>query len=219
MRLATLLRLVLTFPVTTALVYCEEVHYNYERAANFSAYKTYQWVDTPTAAPKSDPASAPKVNAGALPNLSAAPPIFFQGIPNSPAGSSEIRDNASEDQLIDQEIKRAVDEQLARKGLIKVDKNADIQVGYHAAIRQERSLYVSGMGWGGRGNSSVQGQTSSIPIGTIVVDLYDRAQKQLIWRGDTTRTIDLKKDPGKNYKNLQAAMAKLFRNYPHPPTK
>ena len=219
MRLTNQITCLAAFLFIATCAYGQDVHYNYDRNANFAAYKTYQWVDTPTAAPKSDPASAPKVNAGALPNLSAAPPIFFQGIPNSPAGSSEIRDNASEDQLINQEIKRAVDEQLARKGLIKVDKNADIEVGYHAAIRQERSLYVSGMGWGGRGNSSVQGQTSSIPIGTIVVDLYDRAQKQLIWRGDTTRTIDLKKDPDKNYKNLQEAMAKLFRNYPHPPTK
>ena len=52
MRLATLLTLVLKFPVTTALLYSQEVHYNYERGANFSAYKTYQWVDTPTAVPK-----------------------------------------------------------------------------------------------------------------------------------------------------------------------
>jgi hypothetical protein len=126
--------------------------------------------------------------------------------------------------LINQEIKRAVDEQLAQKGLIKVDKNADLQVGYHAAIRQEQSLNVSGMGsggggWGGWWDGSVQGQTSSVPIGTIVVDLYDPAQKQLIWRGDATKTIDLKKDPDKNYRNLQKAMAKLFKNYPPAPNK
>ena len=124
--------------------------------------------------------------------------------------------------MINQEIKRAVDEQLAQKGLTKVDKNADLHVGYHAAIRQEQSLYFSG--WGDRGlggwlDGSVQGQTSSVPIGTIVVDLYDPAQKQLIWRGDATKTIDLKKDPDKNYKNLQKAMAKLFKNYPPKPNK
>ena len=229
-RLAALLNLVLTLPVTTALVYGQEVHYNYERGANFSAYKTYQWVDTPTAAPKSDPASAPKVNSGvppsfpALPNLPASPSIPLGGAPYFPGGASEIRDNASEDQLINQEIKRAVDEQLAQKGLIKVDKNADLLVEYHAAIRQEQSLYMSGLGWGGGGwggpwNGSVQGQTSSVPIGTIVVDLYDPAQKQLIWRGDATKTIDLKKDPDKNYKDLQKAMAKLFKNYPPQPKK
>ena len=230
MRLATLLALVLKFPVTTALVYGQEVHYNYERGANFSAYKTYQWVDAPAAAPKSDPACVPKADAGvppnlpALPNLPAPPPIPLGGAPYFPGGASDIRDNASEDQLINQEIKRAVDEQLAQKGLIKVDKNADLQVGYHAAIRQEQSLNVSGMGWGGRGwdgrwDGSMQGQTSSVPIGTIVVDLYDPAQKQLIWRGDATKTIDLKKDPDKNYRNLQKAMAKLFKNYPPAPNK
>src|ERR1700748_1852248 len=94
MRLTTLLALVLKFPVTTALVYGQEVHYNYERGANFSAYKTYQWVDTPAAAPKSDPASAPKANTGvppnlpALPNLPAPPPILLGGAPNFPGGAS-----------------------------------------------------------------------------------------------------------------------------------
>ena len=219
MRLATLLTLVLKFPVTTALLYGQDVHFNYERGANFSAYKTYQWNDTLTAAPKSDAVSAPKSDAGvppivpALPNLPALP-IPLGGAPYFPDGASNIRDNGSDDQLIKQEIKRAVDEQLAQKGLTRVEKGADLHVDYHAAIRQEQSLYLSGMGFGGRWDGSVQGQTSSVPVGTIVVDLYDPAQKQLIWRGDATKTIDLKKDPDKNYKNLQKAMAKLFKNYP-----
>jgi len=227
MRLATLLTLVLRFPVATAIVYGQDVHYNYEHGANFDGYKTYQWVDTSAAAPKSDPTSAPNSDAGdspnlpALPNLPDPPVPPLGGVPIFPDGASSIRDNASEDQLINQEIKRAVDEQLTQKGLIKVDENADLHVGYHAAIRQEQSLYLSG--WGSRGwggwDGSVQGQTSSVPIGTIVVDLYDPAQKQLIWRGDATKTIDLKKDPDKNYKNLQKAMAKLFKNYPPTPNK
>ena len=64
---------------------------------------------------------------------------------------------------------------------------------------------------------SVQGQTSTIPIGTMAVDLYDPARKQLIWRGDATKTIDLKKNPDNNYKTLQKAMSKLFKNYPPQP--
>ena len=46
------------------------------------------------------------------------------------------------------------------------------------------------------------------------MDLYDTGRKQLVWRGDAVKTIDLKKDPDKNYKNLQKVMAKLFKNYP-----
>lgn len=74
-------------------------------------------------------------------------------------------------------------------------------------------------GWGGWGSGTVQGQTSTISVGTLMVDLYDPGKKQLIWRGDTSKTIDLKKDPDKNYNNLQKAMAKIFKNYPPQPNK
>ena len=74
-----------------------------------------------------------------------------------------------------------------------------------------------GWGGGGWGSGTVTGQTSTIPVGMLLVDLYDPAKKQLIWRGDATKTIDIKKDPDKNYRNLQKAMAKLFKNYPPQP--
>jgi len=163
--------------------YAQEVHYNYDRAANFVTYKTYHWIDIP---------------GGAAP-----------------------------DQLIDQAIKRAVDEQLAQKGLTKVEKGGQLYVAYKAAVTEEKIVNLWGTGngpggwsdWGWGGLNSVQGQTSTIPVGNLVVNLYDPARKQLIWRGDATKTIDLKKDPDKNYKSLQKAMAKLFKNYPPAPNK
>ena len=153
--------------------YGQEVHYNYDRSANFSAYKTYQWVDLP---------------------------------------------GRVSDQLIDQAVKRSIDEQLAQKGLTKVERGGDLQVGYQAGINIEKSvnLWSTGagpVGWG-LGDRTVQGQTSAIPVGVLLVNLYDPARKQLIWRGDASKTIDLQKDPDKNYKNLQKAMIKLFKNYP-----
>jgi hypothetical protein len=35
------------------------------------------------------------------------------------------------------------------------------------------------------------------------VNVFDRGEKRLIWRGDASTAIDLKKDPDKNYRNLQ----------------
>jgi Domain of unknown function (DUF4136) len=130
------------------------------------------------------------------------------------------------DQLIDQAIKRAVDEQLAQKGLTKVEKDADLYIGYQVAVNPEKSISLWGTsdgplgwgGWGGWGMGTAQGQTSTIYVGTLLVDLYDAGRKQLVWRGDATKTINLKKDPEKNYKNLQKAMAKLFKNYPPQPS-
>ncbi len=139
----------------------------------------------------------------------------------------DIPGGAVPDELIDQSIRRAVDEQLAQKGLTKVDKNADLLVGYQAVIREEKAINLFGSssnmggfgpwggGWdGGLRTGSVQGQTSTIPVGTLLVNLYDAGKKQMIWRGDATKTVELKKDPDKNYKNLQKAMTKLFKNYP-----
>ena len=154
----------------------QDVHYNYDRAANFAAYKTYQWVD------------------------------LRNGVP---------------DQLIDQAIKRSIDEQLAQKSLTKVESGADLQVGYQAVIDLEKGVNLSALGtprdpvgWGGWERGTVTGQTSTIPVGMLLVNLYDPAKKQLVWRGDASKTIDLKRDPDKNYKNLQKAMNKLFKNYP-----
>jgi hypothetical protein len=148
-------------------------------------------------------------------------------LPNLPVGPQPgSGSSVSDDQLLDQDIKRAVDAQLAGKGLTKVEKGGDLLVGYQANVREEKSINLWGSGgnglwgggWGG-GFSSVQGQTSSIPIGTLAVGLYDPARKQMIWRGDASKTVYLKKDPNKNYQNLQKAMVKLFKNYPPQPGK
>jgi hypothetical protein len=140
----------------------------------------------------------------------------------------DLADGRVPDQLIDRDIKRAVDEQLTQKGLTRVEKDADIYVSYQAVITLEKSLNLSGSsgdfgGWdpwgGGWRTGSVQGQTSTIPVGMLVISFYDPGKKQLIWRGDASKTIDVKKDPDKNYKNLRKTMTKLFKNYPPRPGK
>ncbi len=201
MKYSKALSLLSVFTFIAVCAVGQEVHYNYARGTNFAAYKTYEWVEFPSASNMTIESKGPL------------------------AGLSNV---VSQDQLIAQDIKRAVDEQLAQKGLRKVEKNGDLLVSYHAAVDEEKRVNLSGSGWspgrgwgtgGGWWDASVQGQTSSIPIGALVIDLYDAAKKLLVWRGDATKTIELKKDPEKNYKNLQKAMTKLFKNYPPQTTK
>jgi len=175
MRLQNQITFLAALFLMAACAYGQDVHYNYDRSANFATYKTYQWVEIP---------------GGAMP-----------------------------DRLIDRAIKQAADEQLAQKGLAEVEANADLYIGYQVVINLEKSvdLWSTGIGpggWDGWGDRSVRGQTSTVPVGILLVDLYDAAKKQLVWRGDAVKTIDLKTDPDKNYKNLQKVMAKLFKNYP-----
>jgi hypothetical protein len=49
-----------------------------------------------------------------------------------------------------------------------------------------------------------------------VIDVYDAANKQLVWTGRATKTISPSKNQQKNLDNLNKAIAKLMKNYPPP---
>ena len=145
----------------------QDVHFDYDRSTNFSAYQTYQWVDS---------------------NARAA------------------------NQLMDQNIKRAVDGQLAMKGLRRVDAGGDLQVSYQAAIDQEKQF--DGFGTGPRWYGTARVTSSTIDIGKLGISLFDSTKRQLVWQGSASKTISLKKDPDKNYRDLERTVAKLFKSYP-----
>jgi hypothetical protein len=118
-------------------------------------------------------------------------------------------------QIMDAEIKQAVDAQLATKGLTKTtDEKADLYVGYQIAVDQEKQWNAYGMGgglrWGGMGSAT----SSTINVGTLVIDMYDPTTKQLVWTGNATKTIDPSSNQEKNQKNLNKSMQKLLKNYP-----
>jgi len=95
-------------------------------------------------------------------------------------------------QIMDAEIKQAIDSQLATKGLSKVENDpADLYISYQVAVQQ-----------------------STINTGTLVLDFYDPATKTLVWTGIATKTLNPSSNQEKNQKNLNSAMAKLLKAYP-----
>jgi Domain of unknown function (DUF4136) len=157
----------------TVAAFAQDVQFDYDRSTNFTAFKTYQWIDMKP------------VQVG--------------------------------DQLLDSDIKRAVDAQLAAKGLRRVESEGDLLVGYQAAISQEKQFDGVPSGppwWGNWGWGNTRVTTSTIDVGKLVIGLFDPAKKQLVWRGSASKTLDIMQDPDKNYRTLEKAMAKLFKNYP-----
>jgi hypothetical protein len=118
-------------------------------------------------------------------------------------------------QIVDAQIKQSVDSQLASKGLTKTDgEKADLYVGYQIAVDKEKQWNGYGMGGGIRWGGMATASSSTISVGTLVLDLYDPATKQLVWTGNATKTIEPSSSQEKNQKNLDKAMAKLLKNYP-----
>lgn len=118
-------------------------------------------------------------------------------------------------QIVDAEIKQAVDAQLQAKGLTRTDSDqADIYIGYQCAVDQEKQWNGFGMGGGLRWGGMASATSSTISNGSLVVDIYSVAQKQLVWTGTATQTLNPGGSQEKNQKNLNKAMQKLFKNYP-----
>lgn len=127
-----------------------------------------------------------------------------------------IQGGAHPNQIVDAQIKQAIDAQLGSKGLTKTDAdNADLYVGYQVAVDQQKQWNAYGMGGGWRlGGGMATATSSTIDVGTLVLDLYDPATKQLVWTGRATKTMNPSSNQEKNQKNLDKAMQKLLKNYP-----
>ena len=97
--------------------------------------------------------------------------------------------------------------------------------------KQEYNTFYEGLGgggfgWGGRGfgrfgnrfGGGLGGDTTAdttvinIPTGTLVVDVYEGSDHQLVFRGMANDTLSGKEN--KNSKKLEQAVAKIFKSFP-----
>lgn len=133
--------------------------------------------------------------------------------------------------LIDQHIRSRVDENLAAKGLRRVEEGGDMSVIYFAAV--DKGLQVATAGWKTTGNwlsqtesgISVRSQMWDVEEGRLVVCLSDASTKNLLWRGNARVTLDEKsrnrnimdamtEDARKVEKRVSKSVAKMFKQYP-----
>ncbi|HTQ61044.1 MAG TPA: DUF4136 domain-containing protein [Candidatus Solibacter sp.] len=131
------------------------------------------------------------------------------------------------DELTAKQVTAAIDAELAAKGFTKTDSDtADLYIGFQTAIGSEKQFtsystdWGYGGGWGrgwyggGMGSSTTYGSTSTVYVGQLDVSIYDPGQKQLVWRGVATKTLDPKAKPEKKQKNITKAIQKLLKNFP-----
>lgn len=134
--------------------------------------------------------------------------------------------------FVDARIVAAVEEQLANKGYRKVDHDPDMLVSYHAALNKEvhynttsfgygagpawgpgYGWYRGGYGWSG-GVSTAMTTPTTVTIGTVVVDVYDAAEKRMIWRGTGSDTV--LPDPDESNAQIREGAEKMFEKFPPP---
>lgn len=133
-------------------------------------------------------------------------------------------ERSEENPLAIQRIRRALEAQLTAKGLTRAPSDGDLSVRAHVRMRVDTKVDVwntGGWGYGyyGRGYGGAYGGNTyvdvrNVPIGTLVVDLVDRARNEAVWRGIAEGTVDQNATPQESEQRINDAMAKLFNGYP-----
>jgi hypothetical protein len=111
---------------------------------------------------------------------------------------------------------------LTEKGWTVADEGkADAIVILHGATEKQKSLNTfysggyGGYGWRGYGGGGMGTSTTTVSeytVGTLVVDIFNAKNKQLVYRG--IATDELSDKPEKNAKKLAKASDKLFKDFP-----
>jgi len=180
-------------PAAVVQAAAQEVHVDYDHGCAFSRYKTYAWE---------------------------------QPQPQRPPSSRALFPN----QLMQERIIRFVEEALAAKGLARTETGADVLVAYEVKVSEEPQFttYADSMGpgwgwdnwgccgwsgaWGGSWGTVSTTTTEIIRLGTLVINLTDSHQKQLVFQGLSTAAVSSKAE--KNIKRLQKGVSEIFEKYP-----
>ena len=130
----------------------------------------------------------------------------------------------TKNELLDKRLVAAIEDQMAKKGLVKNDTAPDVFVVFHIAFDEQKdiSTYSTGpmyggygYGWGGGwGSTTTDVRVREILVGTLAIDIIDANKKAVAWRGLGTKEIDTNAKPEKRDENINKAVEKIFKNYP-----
>jgi hypothetical protein len=130
-------------------------------------------------------------------------------------------------------IESAFADEFEKRGITFVEGDGDAVVSLFIVVNQETSVtaytdhynmggaygpYGYGPGWGwGYGTSTTRYQENDYLVGTLVVDVFDKAERKLIWQGVGQKTVDDNSNTAVKDKNVQKAAQSIMINYPVKP--
>jgi hypothetical protein len=122
--------------------------------------------------------------------------------------NQEMRIAGSADVDLHGTITKAVEEQMAAKGLVQVNVNPDILVKYHTGT--PTSVNLEELSWT---DSQAGGE------GQLTIDLVDRESQQVVWRGSAQGAVLPNPNQTRVYKNINRAVKAIFEHYPPPASR
>ena len=124
------------------------------------------------------------------------------------------------DDLTADQLAGTLDVELAKKGLkTSLSEKADLYIGYQIVRVNKKQLehYEIGEAYqppAGATTGTPGQAASAVHSGPLVLYMFDAATNKLVWWGALPKAIDADAEPDKKQKHMDAAIAKLLRDYP-----
>ena len=125
-------------------------------------------------------------------------------------------------------IETAFGDEFAKRNLKLVDRDGDLVVSLFVVVDQKTTTTAytdhfgmggygyGGWGWGyggmGYGRSTTRYSGNDYLVGTLVVDVFDKATKKLVWEGVGEKTVD--ENPNTRERNIPKVAAQIMKSFP-----
>lgn len=169
-----------------ALAGCSGVTYNhdFDPGANFAGFQTYSWAE-----PSPDMGSEPR------------------GV----------------DQITERRIIAAIDGQMSAKGYRRISSGQpDLVLNFVLTTQQNVNYTTYHTGWGygggwyggGMGMSTSHTRATEWTEGTLIIDMYEVADKELVWRGTATAELTETRSPEERDRRINEVVGKMLEPFP-----
>ncbi|WP_105200583.1 MULTISPECIES: DUF4136 domain-containing protein [unclassified Pseudoalteromonas] len=123
-------------------------------------------------------------------------------------------------ELMERRVRQAVNDELSAKGMSMVTADqADVLINYHASVEKKVDVDTFTTGYSARWDYwglgyNVQTTTREYEVGTLVIDVVDRASNQLVWRAAKEGRLKKNQTPSERTAVIRESVAEIFSNYP-----
>jgi len=130
----------------------------------------------------------------------------------------------AKNQLLVNRIGDAIVKNLATKGLTEAKDNPDLLIAVHTQVKDKVNVTNWGYSYAphyslGYWDTGMMGGGTDVhqyEEGTLIIDMVDAQQKEMVWRGMASKALPSAPTPEKIDKIIDDIVAKILEKYPPP---
>ena len=134
-----------------------------------------------------------------------------------PGRSLPLGEAGAPDPLLDKRIVAAVESTLRDKGFRQDPGDPDFRVTYHLSVDQKMDVYSTNRAYvdsWGFVVSIPETRTNVYEEGTLVIDVADAREREVVWRGVGKRRISRSQTPQQVTETVDKAVAEILADFP-----